>query len=223
MSWPSWKLLRFFSLNLHRWHRGPLSTVVTYLASSRSWTLLWLESPAKGNPEKHVRVNIQKRSRPCAAAISHKAIALIRSCRGGHGASVARSLLRHLSVVCNSRPRFFPVCFLSHRRALHRLRAISADVISLGELAVFPSIFPCSSCSERGRRQPVRCRCGRACCCLTPARASLARRCAAIGRPAGRALESLPCLQQQPRWPWARTFGHATVEDEVIIVLPLVH
>jgi hypothetical protein len=143
-------------------------------------------------------VNIQKRSRPCAAAISHKAIALIRSCRGGHGASVARSLLRHLSVVCNSWPRFFPVCFLSHRRALRRLRAISADVISLGELAVFPSIFPCSSCSERGRRQPVRCRCGRACCCPTPARASLGRRCAAVGRPAGPRPSPCPACSSSP-------------------------
>jgi uncharacterized membrane protein len=54
-----------------------LSTIVTYLASSRSRTLRRLESPAKGNSEKHVRVNLQKRSRPCAAAVSHKAIALI--------------------------------------------------------------------------------------------------------------------------------------------------
>jgi hypothetical protein len=146
-------------------------------------------------------VNLQKRSRPYAAAVSHKAIALIRSCRGGHGASAARSLLHHLSVVCNSWPRFFPICFPSRHQALRRLRAISADVISLGELAVFPSIFPCSSCSEHGRRWPVRCRCGRVCCCLTPARESLARRCAAVGRPTGPTPESLPCLQQQPRWP----------------------
>jgi hypothetical protein len=57
----------------------------------------------------------------------------------------------------------------------------------------------------------------------TPARASLTQRCAAVGRPAGPAPESLPCLQQQPRWPWARTYGHAKVEGGVITVLPLVH
>jgi hypothetical protein len=79
-------------------------------------------------PEKHIRVNLQKRSRPCAAAVSHRAIALIRSCREARGASAARSLLRHLPVVCNSWPRFFPICFPSRRRALRRLRAISPDV-----------------------------------------------------------------------------------------------
>jgi hypothetical protein len=83
------------SLNLHRWHRDPLSTVVTYFASSMGQTLLRLESPAKGNPQMHVWVNLQKRSRPCAAAVSHRAIALIRSRRGAQPVRRSRRR-RHL-------------------------------------------------------------------------------------------------------------------------------